>query len=45
MIYFLADQSVNDIRFLTSVNAALITFGPGTLVDSLSNTPSRITWT
>lgn len=45
MRLFLPSQSVNDIRFINGDLSALITFGPGTTVSSLSNSPSAMTWT
>lgn len=45
MRLFLPSQSVNDIRFIDGDGTALITFGPGTTVASLSNSPSAMTWT
>lgn len=39
------DQSVNDVRWIDGDGTKLITFAPGTLVDSLSNTPSNFVWT
>jgi hypothetical protein len=45
MRLFLPSQSVNSIRFIDGDGTALITFGPGTTVVSLSNSPSALTWT
>lgn len=44
MIY-LPSQSVNDLRFIDGDDSVLLTYGPGTLVSSLSNTPTAIVWT
>jgi hypothetical protein len=45
MRLFLPSQSVNDIRFIDGDGSALITFGPGTTVASLSNSPAAMVWT
>lgn len=41
----LPSQSVNDLRFINGDNSVLLTYGPGTLVSSLTNTPTAIVWT
>lgn len=45
MRLFLPSQSVDSIRFINGNGTALITFGPGTTVASLSNSPAAMTWT
>lgn len=45
MRLFLPSQAVSEIRWINGNGSALITFGPGTTVASLSNSPSAMTWT
>lgn len=45
-MYLLPSQSVNDLRYYDGNGSTiLVTPGPATLVDSLSNSPSVIVWT
>lgn len=42
---FLPSQAVSEIRFINGNGTALITFGPGTTVASLTNSPAALVWT